>query len=688
MSHIFYVIKSPQSTMSSACDYVACEALDVFCNTFHISEEVHLVLPNQDDTMHERPAGKIGLYTRFFNFASFRLPLSTFFVVGLFWCFYINSKKSGWMSFSKHSDNAADPAPVAADFNAQDYATLVAHPSPFWKFPKAFLCLVGLSRHYTLDEHTYPSKHPLRVVEREREVNEPRLLDTTVGRTIPLLSVAPDRADNELEASVERLFDEGGSGTQTEKGDFARGGPDADIQPVVRAANIITEDATLVRLRHQGNRKSVAVDVGDASHPPKKLREDHKTPSETSIANSSYHSGLTIAEAEVDSLVRSSTPVMITATTITSMVDSTLVAKEGTIKPSLLLLILLQLVEAIPTLVSFHIFSAVTFLSRLDDGHVCREMVDEFAPPKFFASVRGMKHDQLFIEFNAEAARQMSLSAEVRMLAKYNVKERRRLQSVVEKQDELLKAKDGEIKNLKAQTVVKGRRTVILEKERDALDVKVTYLEVSVVGKERDLTDLNAQLISVKSENDSLVDQVYKLEVSSAELQEKITVYDDCMKQLEKFQDEWMKVVNDKLVKLDLDLAEMACHLEEKFYPHLLNTIPGRRWLLTHGLKLFLVKCLSSSEYLTALRAAISRAIEKGMQSGLAIGIDHGREGRRLADVFVYNPDAKVDFNTALRELREVDFPFLAELKSYKDASTEDIMNVLRLEGALADALG
>ncbi|GKE93235.1 hypothetical protein Tco_1574330, partial [Tanacetum coccineum] len=30
---------------------------------------------------------------------------------------------------------------------------------------------------------------------------------------------------------------------------------------------------------------------------------------------------------------------------------------------------------------------------RLDDGGVCREMVDEFAPPKFFASIRGMEHD-------------------------------------------------------------------------------------------------------------------------------------------------------------------------------------------------------------------------------------------------------------------------------------------------------
>ncbi|GKG28911.1 hypothetical protein Tco_0416276, partial [Tanacetum coccineum] len=56
---------------------------------------------------------------------------------------------------------------------------------------------------------------------------------------------------------------------------------------------------------------------------------------------------------------------------------------------------------------------SVTNGSLLDDGHVCHEMVDEFSPPKFFASVRGMEHDQLFTEFNVGAARQMSISAEI-----------------------------------------------------------------------------------------------------------------------------------------------------------------------------------------------------------------------------------------------------------------------------------
>ncbi|GJR64121.1 hypothetical protein Tco_0010186 [Tanacetum coccineum] len=105
-----------------------------------------------------------------------------------------------------------------------------------------------------------------------------------------------------------------------------------------------------------------------------------------------------------------------------------------------------------------------------------------------------------------------------------------------------------------------------------------------------------------------------------------------------------MRMVGDKLAKLEVDLSEMTLHFKGKFYPHLLTTIAGRRWLLTYGLKLFLTKCLNSSEYLSALGAPISRAIEKGMQDGLAAGIEHGAHGRSLEDLVAYNPSAEEDY--------------------------------------------
>ncbi|GKF69179.1 hypothetical protein Tco_0202236 [Tanacetum coccineum] len=66
----------------------------------------------------------------------------------------------------------------------------------------------------------------VRGAERQRAEDEPKLLDATVGRTVPLLLVASARAESELDASVDRLFDEGRSGTQAEQADSAGGGGD------------------------------------------------------------------------------------------------------------------------------------------------------------------------------------------------------------------------------------------------------------------------------------------------------------------------------------------------------------------------------------------------------------------------------------------------------------------------------
>ncbi|GKG64505.1 hypothetical protein Tco_0661545, partial [Tanacetum coccineum] len=67
------------------------------------------------------------------------------------------------------------------------------------------------------------------------------------------------------------------------------------------------------------------------------------------------------------------------------------------------------------------------------------------------------------------------------------------------------------------------------------------------------------------------------------------------------------------------------------------------------------------------------------MQVGLMTGIEHGKQGGRLEDLVAYNPSAEKDYDSALRELHAVEFSLLADLKSNKDASTETVMNLLRL---------
>ncbi|GJW64819.1 hypothetical protein Tco_0116703 [Tanacetum coccineum] len=323
---------------------------------------------------------------------------------------------------------------------------------------------------------------------------------------------------------------------------------------------------------------------------------------------------------------------------------------------------------------------SVTNGSRLDDGRTCREMVDEFAPPKFFALIRGMEHDQLFMEFNVGVARQMSLSAEARdeeiksLKAQLLMKEAEAAEAVhlcaeASKFEIVEKSLQDEIKSLK-------ERNTALEKEKGVLDVRVADLAAMVKVREQEAADSDAMVTTVKLQNDRLADQ------------EKVVVYENCMSQLEKFQDEQMAVMHEKFNKLDADFIEMCLHLEERFYPHLLTTITGRRWLLTYGMKLVVFKCLNFLEYFSALGAAISKAIKKGMQDGLAAEITHGQEGRVLTDVVAFNPSAKGDFTFALQEVQNVNFSLLAELQSDKDASVETIMDLLHLDEALTKRLG
>ncbi|GJR30380.1 hypothetical protein Tco_1106612 [Tanacetum coccineum] len=161
----------------------------------------------------------------------------------------------------------------------------------------------------------------------------------------------------------------------------------------------------------------------------------------------------------------------------------------------------------------------------------------------------------------------------------------------------------------------------LLEQEHSALKLKVTSLESIIAEKDRELSDLGNSASSFRSQNQSLVNQVHELETSPAGLREKL---------------------------------EMCCmHFQENFHPHLLNAIAGRRWLLTHGMKLLMVKCLNSIEYMEAL--------------GNAFG---------------------PDFNSTVRDLRGLDFSLLRDLSAKKDASTLDVMDLLRLDDAVAEVLG
>ncbi|GKF73901.1 hypothetical protein Tco_0220233, partial [Tanacetum coccineum] len=84
------------------------------------------------------------------------------------------------------------------------------------------------------------------------------------------------------------------------------------------------------------------------------------------------------------------------------------------------------------------------------------------------------------------------------------------------------------------------------------------------------------------------------------------------------------------------------------------------------------------------LGMAIGLDIDKGMQTGLVAGIDHGKAERGLAEVAAYDLFMKERYVSAVLTICGMDFNFLSQLESQKDANIDDIMDSLCLEGPSA----
>ena len=115
------------------------DELRQFSSDYFIPLNVHLEVPDVDACLADFPDGKIGLYTRFFEYANYRIPISLFFsnvlnfyhihisqlhyigaakisnfevncrllainpAIDLFRAFYHTTWSHGWVSFAKHA---------------------------------------------------------------------------------------------------------------------------------------------------------------------------------------------------------------------------------------------------------------------------------------------------------------------------------------------------------------------------------------------------------------------------------------------------------------------------------------------------------------------------------------------------------------------------------------------------------
>ncbi|GJS27232.1 hypothetical protein Tco_0487852 [Tanacetum coccineum] len=217
----------------------------------------------------------------------------------------------------------------------------------------------------------------------------------------------------------------------------------------------------------------------------------------------------------------------------------------------------------------------------------------------------------------------------------------------------LFKEKDVEIARLKS--LVKEKETESAEKETDIslLDSRATYLKSALDDSQAACDEARNLISSLSSERDGLASKVSTLHSAFRDFKEKM---------------------------------EAQQEAQGEFYPAYLTALTGRRWLLTHGMELVMVKCLKSSEYQGILGHALGRAVDYGMQEGLAAGHEHGVAETLLSSVMAYNPKAaEAHYLDAVRALEEADFPLVQLLKSKKDSGIDEVLDCFLLDGPLAD---
>ncbi|GJT15065.1 hypothetical protein Tco_0873771, partial [Tanacetum coccineum] len=164
------------------------------------------------------------------------------------------------------------------------------------------------------------------------------------------------------------------------------------------------------------------------------------------------------------------------------------------------------------------------------------------------------------------------------------------------------------------------------------------------------------------------------------------SAFRDFKEKMEAQQEAQAQVLYNCVAEPEAHVIDVSGRLEGEFYPAYLTALAGRRWLLTHEMELAMVKCLKSPEYQGILGHALGRAVDYGMQEGLAAGHEHGIAGTPLSAVMAYNPEtAENNYLDAVRALEEADFPLVHLLKSKKDSGMDEVLDCFLLDGPLAN---
>ncbi|GKD77430.1 hypothetical protein Tco_1340051 [Tanacetum coccineum] len=331
-----------------------------------------------------------------------------------------------------------DPAPHLTARQEQAVQILSSNKAPFRRYPECFLALVGLSPYYPFGENTYPAfEGPDRT--------DMGLLDyirTADPRKVQAVEVQKGEEQVTLFDSIKHCFVSLDAPAAAHQASGSGSGAGAEVSAPSVEGNVVEEnvipEGTFLDLTDP--ECDVAVVEKNAQKQPekakrkkllkrsdplpaKRLRVDH--PSLASGTGGKTLASLRRTLPEGSLLLGTSSPADI-PTQVAVQRGKTLVVPTsdvgGSSQPE-------TSEESADSFYETAVLNSedakrwyiprwnITNDSLLDDGFSCRTLVDRVAPPGFFSTLRNMDYDQLFVEFNVGAARQICLGSEVRSRA-------------------------------------------------------------------------------------------------------------------------------------------------------------------------------------------------------------------------------------------------------------------------------
>ncbi|GJU49111.1 hypothetical protein Tco_1218666 [Tanacetum coccineum] len=453
--------------LETAVSTISQEYLLEFTSEYGISEGLHPELPGRGDRIVDFPEGKVGVYTKFFEFANFRIPISQF-LFDILGHYQIHLSQLSVIGAAKvnHFEIQCRVLNIIPSVNLfqMDLFNLISAPNPA-------IVKTG-TRQRTAHEVPLLTATASRVIDMEDVV-----ATSTSSGTPAAIDKSPLDFSNEDPPPMITNQDETESQIPAETSREAPPVQDTTTTEVAPEVNLEREVTAMGPLVNKRRRKRDQSET-EANAPPKVLRTDHAsvrpeshTRGGKSLAVMGLGAGSTVStpipqETPADVIgpgpLSYARPQSIPERDIAQSSKGTAAAEDPESKKSTSFTSLAGSPGGI-----YQPGWGVTNDCRLDTPEACQDTVDHSVPPGYFSELRHLPNPEFLSQYNMTLARQVAMGSQLRLRFEQEVRLRREATAKIARRDQRIQAREEEIKKLDEE--VKSLRVVETEYKIDRL---------------------------------------------------------------------------------------------------------------------------------------------------------------------------------------------------------------------------